>query len=134
MRGRFAWAWPLLIMSGIFILSQIPGKDIPPTFPMADKLVHGVLYAMLGAAVTRFFYYRGVRNIRRILCWAVFLSTLYGIFDECHQLFVPGRSFEIGDMVADCIGAGIGSCLYLRYRRYRKAYAVTSPRGPSSFR
>jgi VanZ family protein len=36
---------------------------------------------------------------------AVVLAALYGISDECHQLFVPGRQFDVRDMVADALRA-----------------------------
>jgi VanZ family protein len=36
---------------------------------------------------------------------AVVLAALYGVSDECHQLFVPGRQFDVRDMVADALGA-----------------------------
>jgi VanZ family protein len=36
---------------------------------------------------------------------------LYGITDEIHQYYVPGRVASIGDIAADCIGAFLGSCL-----------------------
>lgn len=35
---------------------------------------------------------------------AVIIALSYGIVDEVHQLFVPFRSFSIGDLVKDTIG------------------------------
>jgi VanZ family protein len=40
---------------------------------------------------------------------AVVISTLYGVSDEYHQLFVPGRSFDVFDMLADFIGSVVGA-------------------------
>jgi VanZ family protein len=40
---------------------------------------------------------------------SVLLSSLYGVTDELHQAFVPGRVASIGDLVADSIGAFTGS-------------------------
>ena len=39
---------------------------------------------------------------------AVLLATLYGAFDEVHQAFTPGRSPDVRDVVADCLGAALG--------------------------
>ncbi len=38
-------------------------------------------------------------------------AAIYGITDELHQLYVPGRAASIGDIIADFIGAFSGSCL-----------------------
>jgi VanZ family protein len=36
------------------------------------------------------------------------LSFLYGLSDEVHQMFTPGRSPDILDVVADTAGASLG--------------------------
>lgn len=36
---------------------------------------------------------------------AFIFSAVYGILDEYHQSFVPGRSVEFYDFLADCGGA-----------------------------
>lgn len=35
-------------------------------------------------------------------------TSLYAITDEIHQIFVPGRAFQISDILVDSIGALIG--------------------------
>jgi VanZ family protein len=49
------------------------------------------------------------------------VSTLYGVSDELHQLFVPGRNCDWHDVVADAagslLGAALGSALATRRRR-----------------
>jgi VanZ family protein len=42
---------------------------------------------------------------------AIVLATMYGVSDEFHQSFVPGRSPDRFDVVADCVGATIGVAL-----------------------
>ena len=41
-----------------------------------------------------------------LIAW--FISTLYGVTDEIHQLFVPGRSGAVKDVLIDAVGAAIG--------------------------
>jgi VanZ family protein len=36
----------------------------------------------------------------------------YGLSDEFHQLFVPGRDFQLGDLLVDTLGALVGIVLY----------------------
>ncbi len=45
---------------------------------------------------------------------AVTLSTLYGLSDEVHQSFTPGRTTSLGDLIADGLGSLIGAVLYLK--------------------
>ncbi|WP_082233207.1 VanZ family protein [Halobacillus massiliensis] len=35
---------------------------------------------------------------------AALFAMLYGMIDEIHQLFVPGRSFTVNDLMKDWIG------------------------------
>jgi len=40
---------------------------------------------------------------------AIVISSLYGVTDEYHQVFVPGRTFDVLDMAADAFGAAAGA-------------------------
>ncbi|NLP51886.1 VanZ family protein [Bacillus sp. RO1] len=44
---------------------------------------------------------------------AFVITVLYAISDEVHQLFVPGRSGQMSDVLLDSIGALVGITLYL---------------------
>ena len=43
---------------------------------------------------------------------SMIIVVLYGVSDEVHQMFVPGRTAALDDVVADTIGAvvGTGAC------------------------
>jgi VanZ family protein len=94
-------------MAFIFVASSVPGTQVPPL--MWDKLAHLLVYAALGAS-----YMiplsggrpSGVTGKRTGL--AIVLSFLYGLSDEFHQMFTPGRSPDILDVAADTIGATAG--------------------------
>jgi VanZ family protein len=128
------WAWgPVLLWAAlIFVLSSLPGSAYPHTdLPNADKLVHFALYGTLGALCARALLLaqrsaaariagqhpsmgiaRGHR-VRAVAGVATLLTTLYGVTDELHQLFVPGRSADWKDAVADAVGGLIGAALVL---------------------
>ena len=36
--------------------------------------------------------------------------AMYGLSDEIHQVFVPNRSFEVADILADTMGAVMAQC------------------------
>ncbi len=119
MRRYWPWILPLAMMGGIFYLSHIPGDLLPSIFPNADKLVHGLLYAMLGALML-WALVSSKGMLSSTLCgWGIALSTLYGILDEWHQWYVPGRSVEAADVIADAVGALVGVLLYFVVRWYR---------------
>jgi VanZ family protein len=51
--------------------------------------------------------YGGV--MRGALLLALSLASLYGATDEFHQSFVPGRSADVLDWLADTLGAALGA-------------------------
>ena len=107
----FLWGPVVLMLVVIFGASSIPDlKTLPGN--ISDKSGHSIGYAMLGGAILRAFAggrLRGVTWSRGLA--AIALATLYGMTDEFHQLFVPGRSADRYDVLADCIGASIGSAI-----------------------
>ena len=103
--------WTLLICVAMFT----PGSYIPNekkfTIPNFDKLVHAGLF---GGFVFLWSLYltRGHRTGSRLLlgffCFYL-LSTGFGVASEFIQKYwIPGRDFDLADIIADMFGAGIG--------------------------
>ena len=94
----------------IFALSAQadPLPFLPPEFLLHDKLLHGMAYAALGGLLVPGFRGAG-RSALAALLLAVGVSSLYGATDEIHQSFVPGRSPDPLDWVADTLGAALGA-------------------------
>ena len=102
----------IIYMILIFILSSIPGRYIGMKgFTLIDKWVHMIEYSILGVLILLTLKNRIINNKIRIIS-AVALSTFYGITDEIHQLFVPNRSFDYFDILADFIGSCAGVLLF----------------------
>lgn len=118
----FAWLLPLAYMGVIFAVSSI-AIDVPHlTFPFRDKVVHTFEYGLLGLLVARAaFVTWPTRSPMRIVLFAILIATTFGVSDEVHQSFVPGRSAELADAVADFIGAALGASAYAMMRRRRTA-------------
>ena len=101
----------------IFYLSSQPSIDTPSLFPGQDKLFHMIAFGVLG-----FFLMGGVKarsnGYRTGQVWLVVaLVVLYGLLDEFHQYFVPGRNADIFDVLADAAGALLGAwCMYYLVR------------------
>jgi hypothetical protein len=103
----FLWGPVALQMVLIFAASSIPDlRTIPGG--ISDKSGHGIGYGILGAVLIRAL--AGGR-LNGVTWWraglAVVLATLYGVTDEFHQSFVPGRSPDRFDVLADCVGAAV---------------------------
>lgn len=76
-----------------------------------DKLVHGVLYLVLGALCARAIMKTRAASRGRAIVLAGVLSTAYGVTDELHQLLTPRRSCDALDVAADAAGAFVGAWL-----------------------
>jgi VanZ family protein len=73
---------------------------------VSDKLEHGLAYAGLGVLLLRALA-GGLRGpVRRTsVVLAVAIAACYGVSDELHQHFVPHRSMDAYDLLADTAGA-----------------------------
>lgn len=95
----------------IFGLSSIkdfsPIEEIIPwTEMISDIAAHFFLFFILCLlAISDFKEEKSKILSTRPLIAAVAFTTLYGISDELHQLYVPGRHFEIKDMIVDFASA-----------------------------
>jgi len=108
-RALFA-ALAILWAAVIFVVSSSPDPFpfIPRALLSKDKVIHACVYGLLGAFVR--VALDGTRlPPRAALALAAALATLYGVSDELHQSFVPGRDTSAGDLLADAVGACLGA-------------------------
>ncbi len=89
------------------------------------KLAHFSIYTALGMSATGFFFTFDKLTKKRQVIFAIILGCLYATTDELHQLFTPGRSGQITDVLLDSVGVIIGTGIitlvwYLVMKRRRK--------------
>ena len=111
------WGPPLLWAAAIFAVSAQPTVPRLPSLLDWDKLQHSAAYAVGGLLIAR-----ALGPGRRGALLAVALGSLHGVTDEIHQHFVPNRSPDPLDWIADTLGvlAGVGLWhLYLRHTERR---------------
>jgi VanZ family protein len=110
----FAYWFPIFVYCLlIFIQSSRPSPDITPHWPYVDKVLHFSAYALLSALFLRAFNTTRIKNnLKLIFILSVLLSSLYGISDEIHQSFVPYRTADAMDVLADILGSIAGVYLY----------------------
>jgi VanZ family protein len=107
----FAVTWLLLVT----ILLCIPGTKLPKIGWQdkiwLDKWIHVFLFMVLVILWTK--AYSNKKNIqqgsRKIFIQIMVIGCLYGVLMEIVQkYFIPFRSFDLGDIIADGIGCVAG--------------------------
>ena len=111
---------PLIIIT-LWILSSRSALSVIKGPLGFDKLLHFSAYAALSAAAGLWFSPES-RLTRPMLVFLICAAVAsgYGIIDELHQYFVPGRSCSIFDWVADILGGAAGAALILAAARLWK--------------
>lgn len=71
-----------------------------------DKVAHFSMYAVLAGLLTRAVWQH--RAMLSALVLTVVAVAVFGAVDEWHQRFIPGRSTELADWVADSLGGAVG--------------------------
>lgn len=105
---KFLHWLPALTWAGvIYYLSGRTGDDLQGMFPFLDSFNWGhlVAYFVLGAFVYYAFGKTTSTKYRGVL--TILICLLYGVSDEFHQSFVPGRAVELFDLMNDGIGASL---------------------------
>ncbi len=104
------------VMGMIFFLSHQPGDFayLPPIAGL-DKVLHVFAYSILAGS---FLY--GLQPFSRsfnhliIGAMAVIFCIVYGIGDEYHQSFIPGRFASFWDVMADGLGGLLAAGIWMR--------------------
>lgn len=107
------WCWPIAIAILILVASHRP-RLASPSITNIDKVTHFAVYGLLATLVCRL----GTGRRAAIVAWIVVAA--FGVTDEWHQSFVPGRSTELADWIADALGAAVAVILYTRWHAYRR--------------
>jgi len=104
----------------IFTLTTIPGNYHIDRFHFSDKVKHFLAFYFLTFFYIQFliFYKRKIK-ISHLFFLSFTILTLYAGFDEIHQMYVPYRSADIYDFLADffgiCLGFVTTAIIFLNY-------------------
>ena len=78
-----------------------------------DKFAHMILYFGLGILLHITFRHSNNLTLKKYApVFAIFIGIAYGITDELHQMYVPGRTSSFGDIVADGIGIALAQIIF----------------------
>lgn len=106
------WAYVAAI-AGLIVIASSRSAVEGPKVEHFDKVVHFSVYGLLATLVVR--AWGRPRSV-----WAVVAVSAFGVSDELHQHFTPGRSMEFADWVADTLGAAVAVWGYTRWTWYRE--------------
>ena len=147
-RPVMQYVWPALalgVAAGLFYSSGLPGEvsggasmgiisyareSIPILQPLSEDTLHFLLRK--GAHFSAYFilafctahglkYYLSGPGLS-FTAWG--LASLYGVTDEIHQHFVPGRYCMAGDMLINAAGAAAGAALVWLYLNRRRTHRM----------
>jgi len=113
------WSSLLLYALFIFFLSTRPAGGME-LFEHADKIIHFIFYAIMAAlsawvlSSTDF-----PERPREFFFGSVLMASSYGAFIELVQGSLSYRSAELGDIMANTIGAMVGAFFFLLFLKSR---------------
>jgi glycopeptide antibiotics resistance protein len=112
----FSWIVVAVIASSIFYISSLQFSPGSGGFGWMTVAYHFLAFFSLA-----FFLFPALVNGKKsLIIVAVILAFLYGVSDEIHQLFVPGRNFAVSDILINSCGILFASLIYTVSLKYRK--------------
>jgi VanZ family protein len=117
------WAATIFVASALHT-NAIVSQDILDY----DKLIHLGVYFVFGILVHRALRFEQSPVWLRTSAslFTILITALYGVSDEFHQHFVPGRSMEFFDWVADALGGIVAVGVVTLASRLRSRAKVES--------
>jgi VanZ family protein len=103
----------------LLILTSLPGKDVPNT-NINDKVEHYLAYSILAILLCfTFDFQKKIKFLaKQPYLFSLLLVSFYGCIDELHQLYIPGRSCDVKDWLADTCGGLMGIGIVLLIKRF----------------
>ena len=98
------WGPVVACMAAIFVVSGQSQPQVPGG--ISNTTGHVIAYAGLGLLVVR--AVAGglpARVTPKMALVSLAIAIAYGVSDEVHQMFVPGRMPDVSDVAADAAGA-----------------------------
>ena len=129
-KSFFKYHFPFLLwMVIIFVQSSFPAIELPEVEVIsADKIAHMGVYGLLAVLCYISLIHLTENNTFSLspFSWSFVIASLYGATDEIHQYYVPNRSSEIQDWLADVTGIVIMVLLIKFYLQYRISFLKRS--------
>lgn len=89
----------------LFIESSQPPAAFMAKVPGLDKIAHFLAFGILGLLVCAVSFRLKSRPAIPLFSMPLAIVALSGIIEESYQLFIPGRTASLPDLLADVCGA-----------------------------
>lgn len=116
--AKAAWAVFLLYNVFLFYFSLLPGNELPPlVLDIQDKILHASGYFLLMFIASHVFFRAAIPGIcERPYFWGFWYCANIGAVTEILQHYVPGRSTDFFDLLADTAGAALAALILRKWR------------------
>lgn len=120
--------WRFLVPVGIYVLfifSLSHNSFGGVSCPVGTKVFHPMEYGTLGLLLCC--AWRPIlekKGLAAFLTGVLACGALFGIGDEIHQSFTPGRTSALADVLLDILGTSVGLAVFLIAPRLRKRTLV----------
>lgn len=114
-KNFFHWMFPAYLWAAIILfLTSYPKVEIPIlTFSAKDKLAHFVVYCILNLLFLRGLSRYSTNKLLNALKKGTTFCIIFAIFDEMHQIFIPGRFADFRDGLANIIGVCFAPLIFI---------------------
>ena len=106
------WGPALFIITCSWILSSKEQLENMPKFFGADKIIHCICFACLAFWIHFALKKHKEFPSKKSTYFSILITSVYGVIDEIHQSFTPGRFSSFFDWIFDFIGAVIGTFIF----------------------
>lgn len=109
--------YPLTIYWIILLAATSFPTDSLPIIGLNDKLEHLIAYFILSILFSLALFVQEKNQFlkKNWNVYSVIILTSYGIFDEVHQYFIPGRFFDWLDLFSNFVGIILGVYIIRKY-------------------
>ncbi len=109
----------VLIAIAIFYISSLTfGTESEKGGTNLIAILYHILAYFFLALFLNFSLVKGRKT--KFIFIAILISLLYGVADEIHQYFVPGRNASVSDLGLDAIGTILSSLFYFVSIEFRR--------------
>jgi hypothetical protein len=100
-------------LSDLHVLDRVSWFD----FEGRDKVEHGIAYTIWAFIFSSARAATWPASPRTAVWIATSMGILYGVSDEIHQRYVPGRTASLYDLAVDAAGSLLGALIHAAWRR-----------------
>ncbi len=116
--NKLSW---LTAIIGAVLIFYISSRTFQPTeggFSLTPIVYHFYAFFLLSAFILISILKGKIKKKKIII--GIAIAIFYGISDEIHQLFVPGRSFSLFDIMINSTGIIFAAILYIQRFKFKK--------------